>query len=119
MSIGIDIVSIRAKIDFATYADNSSPASKTVIEPTGAYVSIIGLFHNGTEGPNAGFILSDSFNVGDVVQLYKSDAVATGECSVSDNNGHDLTSIGPVQVGVIIRKIFSGTGKDWLPIKTA
>src|SRR6266496_410639 len=139
IAIDGNIVSIKTKLKsaYAIYEDelrcvDNNPASgtnpRTVIESTGASVSIIGLTHSEaslnvalSSGGNfagfSGFVLSDNFEIGDVVEVYKiPDVINLGgstEVFITDSSGHIQISTSAEHSFHVIKKAFSGTGNDW------
>jgi hypothetical protein len=133
----IVIVKTKPKVIYAIYEDglhyiDNNPLlgenSKTIIEPTGAFLSIIGLAHSeislnialansGNFGGFSGFILSDNFEIGDIVEIYKvSDIVNLGgstEAFITDSDGHTQIGTSNTHSFHVIKKVFSGTGNDW------
>jgi len=113
---------------YPNYPDTTTQGPKTVIEPTGNSVSLVKLSHGGIGDNNgnsnsAGFILSDDFEVGDVVECYGVvDPPYGGQFQVYDNSGHALLLISSspvVKIVKTVKKVFSGTGNDWIVIGTS
>lgn len=100
-----------APFGYAEYSDNDT-GSRTVIEPTGNKLSIVKLSHNGSGG-GVGFNLSDDFEIGDVVEAYCDD-VWTYQIWLNASGSPMAMLQSDVRRAVHLRKIFSGTGSDWL-----
>lgn len=100
---------------FAEYSDASS-GSKTVIEPTENKLSIVKLSHDNSSS-GVGFILSDDFNIGDIVEAYSDDSTQYSVYLNSNGNNNGIVTVDSVRRSVRMRKIFSETGYDWLATK--
>ncbi len=90
----------------------------TTISPSGKPVTIV----IGTNTPftgsgtPSGFILSSTFNIGDVVEVYLSDASLVsgfGSIKVFDENNNLIVVS---EKGCILRKLTTGTGNNWGPV---
>src|SRR5882724_9185705 len=121
--------------DVLKYIDNNLSLGlndKTIIEPTGASLSIISLSHNADSvvtaiaaGGNfagfSGFVLSDDFKIGDSIEVYITLANPSFNAEILI---YDNTSSNPVIVTadthklIAAKKIFSGTGNDWFTYRT-
>lgn len=117
INIDGDIIGIvtKPKIGFMTYTDALTPTPATVIEPTGAKTSIIGLGNTTTGFSNtSNFILSDDFEIGDIVEIYSTDLMNDGSSvQVYDTSNNVIFSTSSTTAFKVARKVFSGTGHDW------
>ena len=139
IAIDGDIINIttKAKSAYATYevglkyVDNNPALGlnpKVTIEPTEAAISIIGLAHSeaalnvmlSAGGNFAGFgsfILSDNFEIGDVVEVYKIPNIVNVGGSTSafltDSSGHVQIDTTEERKLIVVKKAFSGTTNDW------
>ncbi len=111
----------RKDFDFASYqCQRNQPNPRTIIEPTGAIVSVIELSIVDGEGPPVGFILSDDFNIGDIVELYSNQSGTGGLIVLAhENPDKSVGIVSGLQKALRARKIFSGTNNDWLSLVSA
>jgi len=102
IAIDGDIISIetKLKIGFGEYTNVhyvNETTERPTIDPTGASVSIINLISVGVSTPYVGFIISDDFEIGDVVEFH-------GIGSIYSSSNQSLATVNSGVV-TIIRKI--------------
>lgn len=118
--ISVEVTDEEAPFSYAEYSDDSSTDPKTIIEPTGNRISLIKLVHSiGVVDSGAGFILSDDFEIGDIVEFFSvtNNPPYGTQVQVYDNNNHNLLLIGssdPIRKVSVVKKVFSETGNDWI-----
>lgn len=102
---GVAIISI---------ASPNTPDPPATVNPTGAGVTVVMCSRIIPTGFVAGYKLSASFNVGDVVELYSD---GSNSFKLFDENSNYLADIGPggysTKRGTVMRKIANGSGRNW------
>ena len=113
--VAVEVSEDNAPFGYAAYSDPAT-GSKTVIEPTGNKVSVIKLSHDNSSA-GVGFALSDEFEIGDVVEAYADDGTEYAVYLNSNGSNNGVASINAIRRAIRLRKIFSGTGYDWIGLE--
>lgn len=84
----------------------------TIIDPSGALVTVILASRAALDTEPAGFSLSSSFVVGDVVEVHDRD-IGGNSGPVFDENGNQVSGNVAIGIGVTLRKVATGAGRTW------
>ena|ERR1700744_1476875 len=100
-------------IEISSLTCDAAGGTPTTISPSGAITTVVLTSRiDGSLNP-AGFVLSSSFLVGDTVEVHDRDG---NSGIVFDENGNQLNVAKGLGVGILFRKVATGTGHTWSKI---
>jgi len=112
---GIQYEDVPANFEFVFLSagtDGTDPP--TEIGPTGKPITVVLASNTNLGGfSTSGFIMSSSFNVGDVVEIYLVSSISGQTLTVFDENNNQIVTKSGLGVGAVCRKLSTENGITW------